>query len=62
MKMIIHLSSADDSDCGRPLAPLTSWRAQENFASIQKEYIKTGFNFVIKFIIFLEITLKTLGV
>jgi hypothetical protein len=34
------------------LTPVTSWRAQENFASIQEEYIKPGSNFVIKFIIF----------
>lgn len=45
-----------------PLTPVTSWRAQENFACIQKDYIKTGSNFVIKFIIFLEIILKAIGV
>jgi hypothetical protein len=47
---------------GMPLTLVTSWRAQENFASIQKEYIKTGSNFIIKFIMFLEIILKAIGV
>jgi len=60
--MIIHLSSADDYDWIRPLAPMTPLRAQETFASIQKEYIKAGSNFVIKFIIFLDIILKAIDV
>ena len=39
------------------LTPVTSWRAQDTFASIEKEYIKTGSNFVIKFVIFTYIPL-----
>jgi hypothetical protein len=62
VKMIIYSLVLMIMIGGMPLTPVTSWRAQETFASIQKKYIKTGSNFVIKFIIFLEIILKFVGV
>ena len=62
VKMIIHLFSTDDNDLGDATDPCDFMEGTGNFASIQQEYIKTGSNFAIKFIIFLEIILKAIGV
>jgi hypothetical protein len=61
-KMIIHLSSADDNELGYATEPCEFMEGKGKLRFFQNCYIKTGSNFVIRFIIFLEIILKSIGV